>query len=159
MGLSRLLREGQDEPPLLAWKVPALCRPTLSWSWSQRAIAKLTSLLSRSGLGGMGLRGFSSSQHKEGSGRCGHSESPANSPQEALPSFQENQTDLFCQGWRPICFPALPPLSGRKERVPFLLQLVQGRGGGGWRSFSLGTHIVLLRPQVSYLEMSCGVGL
>lgn len=46
MGLSRLLREGQDEPPLLGWKGPALRGPTLSLAWSPRVTAKLTGLLS-----------------------------------------------------------------------------------------------------------------
>lgn len=70
-------------------------------------------------------------QEEEGSGRSGHHESLAKSPSGALLSFCEIQADLFCQGWGPICFPALPtPFMEDEETVPFLLQLDQGKGKG-----------------------------
>lgn len=70
-------------------KGPALRGPTSSRSWALLVTAKLPSLLS-SYWARLGLRGCSSSQDDEGSGGCGHGG--------ALPSFRENQADLFGQG-------------------------------------------------------------
>lgn len=104
--------------------------PTLSGPQSHLVTANLTSLFSLywEGLNLMHLPSF---QEEEGSGRSGHHESLAKSPSGALLSFCEIQADLFCQGWGPICFPALPtPFMEDEETVPFLLQLDQGKGKG-----------------------------
>lgn len=76
----------QDEPPLLGWRGPALCGPTLSGSRSHLTTSKLTSLFFPY-WGEPGLRGLPSSRDKEGSGCSGHPESTADSPSGALPSF------------------------------------------------------------------------
>lgn len=100
-------------------------RPTLSGSQSHLATANLTSLFSPY-WGRLDLMHLPSFQDEGGSGCSGYHESLAKSPSGALLSFCEIQADLFCQGWRPICFPALPtPFMEEGETVPFLLQLDQ----------------------------------